>query len=295
MSDDQVLKNSEAFGKLERGADGCVLRWHPLIDHMIDVAACFHRLAHCRSIRRAMERSAGRQLTSQDISRLAVLAFLHDVGKANSGFQAKRWKDKRDIPRYWPLHAGHGVEGLKLFNPDNRLDGLMMLLPVEHMSLWGDACYRLLVASISHHGRPLVDGPAAGVEVSGKRFPTRTILLFPERNRLLRFRYLYPLAFEADGEDLPGASAFGHLFAGLVQLADWLGSDTRFFEYSGPGEARAVSAPKLADDAITTLGLNAEDWRERLTATEPDFARPLKGSLHIPFRQPWATRVLGHW
>jgi hypothetical protein len=50
-----------------------------------------------------------------------VLAFLHDVGKANSGFQAKRWKDKRDIPRYWPLHAGHGVEGLKLFEPRLRL------------------------------------------------------------------------------------------------------------------------------------------------------------------------------
>jgi CRISPR-associated endonuclease/helicase Cas3 len=93
MSGDQALQSSQAFGKLERGADGSVLRWHPLIDHMIDVAACFHRrLARCRSIRRAMERSAGRQLNEQDIARLAVLVFLHDVGKANSGFQAKRWK-----------------------------------------------------------------------------------------------------------------------------------------------------------------------------------------------------------
>jgi hypothetical protein len=60
---------------------------------MIDVAACFHRLARCRSIRRAMEASAERALTETDIARLAVLAFLHDVGKANSGFQAKRWRE----------------------------------------------------------------------------------------------------------------------------------------------------------------------------------------------------------
>jgi CRISPR-associated endonuclease/helicase Cas3 len=78
MSGDQALQSSQAFGKLERGADGSVLRWHPLIDHMIDVAACFCRLARCRSIRRAMERSAGRKLNEQDIARLAVLVFLHD-------------------------------------------------------------------------------------------------------------------------------------------------------------------------------------------------------------------------
>lgn len=293
MSDDQVLKDNEAFGKLEHGADGKVLRRHLLIDHMIDVAACFHRLAHCRSIRRAMERSAGRQLTEQDIARLAVLAFLHDVGKANSGFQAKRWKDKRDIPRCWPLHAGHGVEGLKLFNPDNRLNGLMMLLPVEHMSLWGDACYRLLVASISHHGRPLVDGPADWSRSIWKAVPNAYDPAVSLKEIGCYARYLYPLAFQSDGEDLPSASAFGHLFAGLVQLADWLGSDTRFFEYSGPGEARAVSAPKLADDAITTLGLDAEDWRNRLAATEPDFAKTFAGFPPHPVQAAMGDESLG--
>ena len=37
MSDEQVLKDREAFGKLEH-TDGKVLRRHLLIDHMIDVA-----------------------------------------------------------------------------------------------------------------------------------------------------------------------------------------------------------------------------------------------------------------
>lgn len=289
---EQVLKGREAFGKLEH-TDGKVLRRHLLIDHMIDVAACFHRLAHCRSIRRAMERSAERPLTEQDIARLAVLAFLHDIGKANSGFQAKRWKNMRDIPKGWPLHAGHGVEGLKLFNPDNRLDGLMMLLPVEKMSLWGDACYRLLVASISHHGRPLVDG-----SVGWSRRIWQPVSNIYDPAIVLKeigccAQDLYHLAFQPGGEALPDKPAFGHLFAGLVQLADWLGSDTRFFEFSGPGEARAARAPALAERAITTLGLDAEDWRERLIATEPDFARTFGGFPPHPVQAAMGDDHLG--
>lgn len=109
-----ILKDTEAFGKLEFDADERMQGRHLLIDHMIDVAACFTRLALCRSIRRALERTAGRKLAEQDVARLTVLAFLHDIGKANCGFQAKRWKTK--IPPSWPVQitAGHGVEAVKL-------------------------------------------------------------------------------------------------------------------------------------------------------------------------------------
>ena len=58
--------------------------------------------------------TAGRALDERDIARLTVLVFLHDLGKANSGFQAKRWKNSQDIPKGWPLHAGHGIETVKL-------------------------------------------------------------------------------------------------------------------------------------------------------------------------------------
>jgi hypothetical protein len=69
--------SGSAFGKLECDDAGQMVAWHPLLDHLIDVAACFVRLCQCRSIRRAMERAAGRKLTSKDIVRLAVLVFLH--------------------------------------------------------------------------------------------------------------------------------------------------------------------------------------------------------------------------
>jgi CRISPR-associated endonuclease/helicase Cas3 len=215
-----VLKNNEAFGKLEFDADGNVSRKHLLIDHMIDVSACFIRLAECRAIRRALERSSGRKLNQQDIIRLSALAFLHDIGKANSGFQAKRWKNARDSPCCWPTHAGHGIEALKIFDPDNHLGHLLGLLPVEEMSEWGDVCYRLLVASISHHGRPLIDGPQGWSRsiwkpVEGRYDPATTL-----KEIGIRILALYPDAFQKGGQELPDRPAFGHLFAGLVQLAD---------------------------------------------------------------------------
>ena len=63
MGEVVILKDTEAFGKLEFDADKKIERRHLLIDHMIDVAACFTRLAQCRSVRRALDRSAGRKLT----------------------------------------------------------------------------------------------------------------------------------------------------------------------------------------------------------------------------------------
>lgn len=133
-----VIMHQRAFGKLERDNLGVAIRWHPLIDHMIDVAACFECLRTCHSIRRAMKEAASRELHDRDIARLAVLVFLHDIGKENSGFQAKRWKNSQDIPRVWPGRAGHGIEALKLFE----IEPLLALLPVELMDSWGDASYR---------------------------------------------------------------------------------------------------------------------------------------------------------
>ena len=135
---------------------GRVVEWHSLVDHMTVVAACFVVLSACQCLRRAMERAAGRALDKSDIARLAVLVFLHDLGKANSGFQAKRWP-RGAIPKGWPDHAGHGAEAIRLFEDEPFLQPLVDLLPVDELCTWGDTVDGLLKASISHHGRPIVD------------------------------------------------------------------------------------------------------------------------------------------
>ena len=274
------------FGKLRRGNENQVIGWHSLPDHMTDVAVCFRSLADCRGIRRALEATAKRRLTPQDIARLAVLVFLHDIGKANSGFQAKRWRRECDIPPEWPvrIHAGHGSEVFRLFDDDGARGAVQPL--IEKLGAWGDACDSLLIASISHHGSPVQDRPGIAPDIwrcaAGIYDPCTAL-----REIAMRGLALFPLAFEPAGEPLPDNPSFGHLFAGLIQLADWLGSDTRFFPFSGPGEDRAATAEAMADKAIMTIGLDMENWRDQLVDKFPSFSV----TFHVPAPRPIQTAM----
>ncbi|EXJ14509.1 CRISPR-associated helicase/endonuclease Cas3 [Imhoffiella purpurea] len=291
------LGQLNAFGKLEHDADRNLTAWHALTDHLVDVAACFCRLTRCGSIRRALERAAGRSLTERDLARLAALVFLHDLGKANSGFQAKRW-DKGAIPSGWPAHAGHGLEATKLFAEDAFLQELVALLPIEALCTWGEAVEPLLKASISHHGRPIIESVGDWtraiwkpvVAMDGEVLYDPAPVLAEIGRGVVE---LYPDAFASGGDPLPETPAFSHLFAGLVQLADWLGSDTAFFPLSnGEGDrAREVSA--FADQAIDALGLDAAPWQSRLAIEPPGFESVFDGHPPYPIQAAMADPALG--
>ena len=274
-----------AFGKLERDQAGNIIAWHSLIDHLIDVAACFQRLCQCHSIQRAMTRTAQRQLKAQDFARLTVLVFLHDLGKANSGFQAKRWS-KNQVPRGWPNYAGHGLEALKLFAEETFLQTLLALLPIDALCTWGESVEALLKASISHHGRPIIENPGDWSRAIWKPvIATDAQMLYDPavvlREIGQRVIEIYPDAFSLDGDPLLDAPAFGHLFAGLVQLADWLGSDTAFFPMSNGYGNHVQEAPNYANRAVIALGLDAASWQIQLKKIPPDFASLFDG--HQPY------------
>ena len=74
---------------------------HPLDDHCLDVAATFRQLCDLPLIARLGA------LTASQRDRLAVIAFLHDFGKCNRGFQAKIDPAVRDT-------AGHVLEAVAL-------------------------------------------------------------------------------------------------------------------------------------------------------------------------------------
>jgi CRISPR-associated endonuclease/helicase Cas3 len=286
---------SDAFGKLRRAEGGAISGWHPLVDHLIDVAACFERLCRCRCMHRALERAAGRALSAQDISRLTVLAFLHDLGKANSGFQAKRFAPGV-APADWPRPAGHGIEATRVF-ADEAFDHLVAKLPVTAMCTWGDAVDPLLKASISHHGRPVIEDASDWPRVIWRPVQTqRGICLYDPALVLEAIGQtattLFPDAFEPGGESLPEAPRFGHLFAGLIQLADWLGSDARFFRYSQVAEIRLETARANADQAVTALGLDIGQYRERLLASVRTFL-DVFGNSPYPVQEALAGDDLG--
>ncbi len=282
------------WAKLQRDAQTqAVVAVHPLPDHLIDVAHVWLALSRSRSVRRALTHTAGRALRDIDLQRLAVIAFLHDIGKATAGFQGRWWRTQ-ELPACWPAHAGHGSDGWVLFaHPDAPgASRIAETLPLDAVHGWGDAVDALLRASISHHGRPVSDLPTGGPAAWQPVRHGQDLLYDPKTTvsaLSARLPELFPLAFDADRTPLPDAPAFAHLYAGLIQLADWLGSDTRpdFFPYSTPGEDRAATAPARAAHAVRAIGLDVEPWREALPAAGLCFesifdvpaARPMQAAM----------------
>ncbi len=274
-----------AWGKLNENGE-----IHPLTAHMLDVAACFQATLKVKSIRRAMEGAAKRPLTDLDLWRLSALAFLHDVGKANSGFQAKRWKATgQSIPHGWPAQAGHTHEALFIFSKES----LLTQLPVEEMDAWGSPCMSLWRASISHHGRP-VEEPRQSEGIIWSPVIEAGKVVYDPQATLKEIgtclKDWFGAAFES-GVDLPNSPEFGHLFAGLVQFADWLGSDTRFFAYAVADDDRNQWVWSKAREAVQKIGVDTAQWRQALTVL-PEFSKVFKGLAAEPIApRPIQTKM----
>jgi len=99
-----------------------------------------------------------------------------------------------------------------------------------------------------------------------------------------RLKKDYPLAFGECQQPLPDEHAFVHLFAGLVQMADWLGSDTRekFFPYTAPGEDRTQTAAARAAYAVKSIGLDVSVWKNALHGQPPTFS----AAFDVPEARP---------
>lgn len=274
------MQHNEAFGKLKRNPEtGGISQWLPLLDHMIDVAYCFQRLCRCHSIQRALASAAGRELDDADLARLAVIVLLHDIGKASSSFQSKRW-NSRQRPGYWPNPSGHGAQAIYLLDGnDYHVHTLFEALPVDALTSWGEeAVIPLLIASISHHGRPLIENQATLSQVSRQDWqpvadPGGNVRYAPLpviQEISQRAKELFPAAFGVVAHPLPDNAAVTHLFAGLVQFADWLGSDTRHFPIRIDAD-RGESAKRYAEHAIASLGLDSTATRSHLINTHPSF------------------------
>jgi CRISPR-associated endonuclease/helicase Cas3 len=256
------------WGKIERSDDGAACRWHPLLDHCADVGAVAETLIQLPVWRRRLTRLAGADLGESGWARLCVLATLHDLGKLNLGFQAK---GRRDLG----TTAGHVEEALAaLCRPD-------ALPALEVLCEWGEGAESLLVAAICHHGRPH-DVKAVTDKWQATWWRPRQGLDPPSGAAALlqRCRTWFPLAFD-DAAPLPDVPELTHAFAGVVMLADWLGSDTRFFPFSDSDDERMPFARRRARHAIAALGLDVpadarldEAARDAFTRVAPSGYQP---------------------
>jgi CRISPR-associated endonuclease/helicase Cas3 len=231
-----------------------------LIGHSADVAAVLSVLLERPVISRRLARLLGQpELTPEDRARLVALAALHDLGKINHGFQNKPFD--RPTPK-----AGH-------------IEPLVSLMANSTAGNAAQAATKALreegqLARLAHL-----------IEPGQNRWPFDAIMAHhgslpsaqPARPDLWRAARGYdPIQacrdlVEAIGAWFPGAlapcpvvwsSPFGHAFAGLLTLADWLGSDATVFllpqDDAPDGHGRFAWALPRARDLLRRRGLAPE-------------------------------------
>ena len=244
----------EAWGKFDKSSG----RIHRLEHHCADVAACFEALLRDPVLRARFVRAAGANGVCDTIAaRLTLLAFLHDFGKLNTGFQFKVTRPNQPS-RTAPRPAGHIAEALLCFDQSDICELLGLHDIVDE---WGAGVICLLHAMLAHHGRPARrptqsgGGPPELWKPFAGYDPRATAKLLRQRGRAW-----FPDAFR-DGPPMPDAPALAHLFAGVVALADQLGSDEDAFEYEPDPDPHYIErARRIATDAVRGKGFRRFDW-----------------------------------
>ncbi|MEL7059198.1 MAG: CRISPR-associated helicase Cas3' [Acidobacteriota bacterium] len=267
------------WAKLEVNEQREVVAWHPLVDHCADVAAVAEALLQRTLLRRRLACLGGLDdLSSQQVARLCVLAALHDLGKANLGFQNKSQPWRRDR-----FTAGHLSEVMAILDPaaQDLATALHQAIDVETLVGWaqgfpedgGAGLFGLLGATISHHGRPV---PVREIHLEDLWLPVEGRDPFAEIGRLVNLTQTwFPGAWQPGGDLLPTNAEFQHGWCGVLTLADWLGSDSaddrfRFRAESDPDD-RMPFARERAREILQRVGLDPGGARQSLGPNPPGF------------------------
>lgn len=242
-------------------------RVHLLEHHLADVGACFEVLVAQPVIGRRLAHAAGwERLDEATAARLCVFAALHDIGKVNVGFQTRVWERDYLVGGVGP--AGHTLDLVPvLTGVDGDTFGWFFdALGWEDFVGWddrdGEVVSDLLVATLSHHGLPLALGggvpenplvwrPLGGLDPEG--YVRRVGGLV---------RDWFGAAWDSAAPPLPAAPGFQHMFLGLCTLADWLGSNERWFPYKQVEDVCHIDAAReSARRAVRVCGLDISDQR----------------------------------
>lgn len=236
---------------------GEIVAWHPLVAHSADVAAVMERLLTQTILGCRLARLMGWDaLSDVHVARLAALAALHDAGKANQGFQNRAFS--ASAPRIG--HVGPMVNVINADDPMPWLDamGVMDFLPWftqaphDHRPL-----VHALLATWGHHGKPIPYesfGNQKHLWVENEVRDPKVGL----RDLSTYVRGAYSKAFD-DAPPFAPPIPFQHEFNGLLTLADWIGSDERFFRFDRKQDEMPADP---VDGRQWALGRTKEAMRE---------------------------------
>lgn len=273
----RVLSQQDFWAKLKRDDDNEIASWHSLLAHSADVAAVTQAVLTQTILRERLARLGEiDRLTDGQIARLCVLAAIHDAGKVNHGFQDQAF-DAR-TPK-----VGHVRPIVDLLESESLLNWLGPL-GIPDMLAWFDDDAEMLQSFLlltwGHHGRPVLPQVPRSLEhwhPNDRRDPVEGLTELADH-----VRGWYPQAFDEDTAPLPSTPAFQHAFNGVLTLADWIGSDARYFPFvEGSGDPMPA-ARRRAADAVKVLYLDPDETRSQLGDDFPGFS-PILGMDAEPY------------
>ncbi|MCA8928107.1 MAG: CRISPR-associated helicase Cas3', partial [Alphaproteobacteria bacterium] len=273
---------SKANAKRACDGEGGV-RWLSLADHSIDVAAVFDALLASPVQLARLERLGGRPLSPVAIARLGFLVGLHDAGKAVHGFQARL--------RGEPMDCGHIGPLWDLLGGDKHVSGDAPDPRAQVKRALGRPRWRDWFAADDERSAKQVEGLYWQTLLAHHGSLPREPHAPDARQWLARGGYaplealaevtetlvaMFAEAFAADASPLPSEPRFLHALAGLVTLADWMGSDQAVFGFAADGAptgaARIAWARTQAARLVRDRGLDPQHWRAAARAKEASFA-----------------------
>jgi CRISPR-associated endonuclease/helicase Cas3 len=247
----------------------------------------FRHLVDLPTFQRCLVTMADTLLSPAQLDRLAVLALLHDLGKANLGFQDKPFDPK--APR-----AGHVYETAPLLNEAQLASQLVQSLDWGTLLGWfteQDALKAYFFAILSHHGRPIHENGMGTTAQNYYRAKKHWWISGGQRDSfhaiaglMAMAKKAFPAAFAKDVPPIPNLPRLQHRFAGLLMLADWLGSHNAFFPIDNGKSDRLQLAPNAATRILKAVGLDVQSSQQALQEQSWQF-EPLFGFPPYPLQQ----------
>ncbi|MBA3771296.1 MAG: CRISPR-associated helicase Cas3' [Ramlibacter sp.] len=283
-----AVNNSWLYWGKARPAEGSEAKFHLLPYHCLDVSAVAAAyLGAAPGLRRWLASSFGVASEQDMVAWVSFWMCLHDLGKFAEAFQGQRSDIFHDLrgraPRkaYNERHDTLGRVAWTDLLEQVAIDESWMGPQTEDYLPGLNAWVR---AVTGHHGQP----PKSEKIYLSHHFDAsqdcQAIVAFVRDARLLMVgdsAPLLPTSLDADGFS-DASERLSWWIAGLAVLADWIGSNTEYFEYcdhaptDGRLDAYWEHAQRRASVALAATGVlpGAAPCSTTLAALFPDIAKP---------------------
>ena len=231
--------------------------YHPLILHLLDVAACAEAVL-AREPATTKERMGAVIGMDWQLARPWILLIIacHDLGKACPGFQLK-WEKARKLLDKAELHIPPGIDT----HINHAFVSQIALFELLVMKEWPEDCARLVSDAIGcHHGERASPSKLNSLEGNRK--------ILGDKDWTGARKSLFELLLNVFN---PGAVPIKStlsgpdfmLLAGLTSFADWIGSNEAWFSFGIPEQCADLHFWYDERYHRAEIALNAIGWELR--------------------------------